>query len=355
MASLIGRAWEFRQTGPPNKVITLNDYQAPFGRLRKQPVFDTHFKLRETEQFYGGLRQPDRLIFGDKEEPVTLKGRWSDKYLGTGGAIALWTEFKQFVADAVQVTVKWGQIVAYTGLCNEFHAAIEDNSNLVWELTFKPDEDLALTKQTPTLDGIPQSPRTSVNNITADLDQLVFRVVNVPLGDDIQPSFFEQLQSLVTAIRNAEANFYDVTADMQDYVSSSNELLRRLLGAVSSLATSVQNVQDAIDTASVDGILFVRSAETDYAWLDYRLNNDLAVDSLLYELAQMDKQSRLATQGQNTVTTLAKDGDTWESISSRVLGQPDGAASIRAANGVQYGELPVAGRTYSIPLTATDF
>ena len=353
--ALIGRAWEFRQTGPPNKVITLNDYQAPFGRLRKQPVFPTHFKLRSSEQYYGGLRIPDRSIFGDKEEPVVLRGRWSDKYLGEGGAVLLWQNFKQFVADAVQVTVKWGQIVAYVGLLDELKVDVEDNANLAWELTFKPDEDLALTKQVPTIDGIPQSPKTSAGTIGDDLDDLVFRVANVPLGDDMLPSFFDQLESLINALRNAEAGFYDATADFQDYTSATNAQIGRLLGTVSSLETAVQNVQDAIDTASVDGILYARTAETDFAWIDYKLNNDLSADNLHNELAQMSKQCQLATQGQNTVTTRAQDGDTWESISNRVYGQPDGAATLRSANGITYGQQPIPGQTYNVPLTATDF
>lgn len=355
MAQLIGSAWEFRQSGPPNKVITLNSYQAPFGRLRKTAIIDTEFELRETKVYYGGLRVPDRVIFGDKESPILLKGRWSDKYLGTGGAVALRDEFKQFVADAVPVTVKWGQIVAYAGLCQKLRIAMEDRANLAWELSIEVDEDLNLTKVVPTIDGVPQSPGTSTNNITGDLNDLVFNVTNNPLGDDLSPSFFEQMTSLINALRNAEANFYDVTADFQDYITATHEQISRLLGAISSLETSVQNIQDAIDTATVDGILYYRTAETDYSWLNYKLQNDLSADNLLYELAQMDKQCRLAVQGQNTVTTRAQDGDTWESISNRVYGQPDGAATIRAANGITYGQLPNPGQTYVVPLTATDF
>ena len=355
MTTVLGKAWEFRQNGPPNTVITLNDYQAPFGRLRKNPVMETEFELRETETFYGGLRVPDRAIFGDKESPVVLHGRWSDKYLGSGGANLLVQQCKQFTADAVSCTIKWGQIVAYVGLATKLKIGREDAANVTWEWSFKVDQDLDLKQVVPDIDGVPQSPKTSASNIGTDLDQLVARVVNNPLGDDISPNFFDQLQSLITSLRNAEAQFYQMTATMVDYVSASNEQISRLMGTVSALESAVQNIQDAIDTTAIDGILYYRSGETDFQWVDYKMQNDLSADALLYELAQMDKQCRLALQGQNTVTTMAQDGDTWESISNRVYNSPDGAASIRSANGIQYGQLPVSGKSYVCPITALDF
>lgn len=364
MAAILGSAWEFRQVGPPNKVITLNAYQAPFGRLRKNPVIDTEFELRDSEVFYAGLRTPTRQIFGDKESPIVLHGRWSDKYLGSGGAVALLKEFKQFAADEVQITVKWGQIIAYIGLLHKVRGGIEDSANLAWEMSIKVDEDLDLQKVVPSLDGIPQSVQTSVGDITSDLDSLVFNVMNNPLGDDLLPSFFDQLASLINALRNAEADFYNVTVDLQDYISATNEQLARLLGSLSAMETAVSNIQDAIDTATIDSIVYYRTAEVDYSWIDYKLQNDLAADSLLFELATMDKQVKLAQSGQNQVTVMAQDGDTWETISIKVYGQADGASTLRRANGVvtlrqangaTYGQQPVPGKTYVVPLTALDF
>lgn len=358
--AILGSAWEFRQVRPPNgaqqaKVITLNSYQAPFGRLRKAPVMDTEFMLRETEVYYAGLRTPTRLIFGDKEEPIVLKGRWSDKYLGQGGANDLALRFKQFVADSIQCTIKWGQIVAYTGLPYRLRIGREDGSNLTWELSIKVDADLALLKVVPTLDGVPQSVNTSASNITSDLSQFVSGVENNAIVDDLNPNFLEQLASLLAAIRNAEANFYDATQNVQDYASATRDQLNQITGAITQLRTGIVNLQDAIDTVTLAGITFVRTADVDFEWFSYKSNSDLVSDSVLYQLATMDRQCLIAERGQNQVTTLAVEGDTWEIISIRVYGQADGANTLRQANGATYGQQPTPGFAYVVPLTTQDF
>lgn len=362
--AILGSAWEIRQVGPPNKVITLNSYQAPFGRLRKNPVVDTEFELRMSEVYYAGERVPTRHIFGDKESDIQLKGRWSDQYLGQGGAIQLAKTVKTVIQDQVQCTVKWGQILAYTGMPWKLRVGIEDNANLVWELSIKVDEDLDLPKVVPNFDGIPKSPGISVNDITAGLAAMLSRVAQKPISADLDPNFLDQLFSLLTSLRNAEAAFYDASADLQDYLTASNEQLGRLLGSIQALEAAVQNVSNAVDTVTLDAITYARTAETDYAWLDYKNSSDYAAQFVLYDLAQMQRQVVLAQQGTNQVTYRAQDGDTWESISIAVYGQADGANTLRTANGVatlrqangsKYGSQPIPGKEYVVPLTALTF
>jgi hypothetical protein len=347
--------WELRQVGPPNKVVTLNDYQAPFGRLRKAPVVDTVFELRATETYYAGLRVPTRHIFGDKESDIVLKGRWSDKYLGVNGANELAASVKDFVQDAVQCTVKWGAILAYTGLVYSIRVSREDARNLAWEMTIKVDEDLALRKQVQSLATVPQSIQTSVDTIVQASSDLISAVANNPIADDLNPSFLDQITSLVSTLRNATSNLVNASADIDDYLTAARDQLARLQGTISGMETAVNNVTNAVDTATVDAILFYRTAETDYEWAGYKSGSDIASNTVLYELAVMDKQIRLAQRGDDRVTTRAQDGDTWELISERVYGQADGAATLRQANGVTYGQLPTPGQLYVVPLTATTF
>lgn len=354
MASILGSAWEFKQQGPPNKTITLNAYQAPFGRLRKNPVIDTEFELRMSEVFYAGLRVPTRHHFGDKESPIILKGRWSDKYLGKNGANTQAVEFKQFVADAVVCTISWGQVCAYVGLPNKLRIGREDAQNMTWEVSILVDEDKALTKFVPNIDDLrTRSPASQLTQVNEDLSNFMLVAPDPDLLSNLSPGFIDELTALTDRLRNATAEFYTATQYLQDWTSATGEQLARAVGAISQLSSAIENVQDAVNTATIDGISYARTAETDYEWADYVGSSDYYAESVIYDLAQMQRQAQLAQQGgQGQVTTVAQGGDTWESISDRVYGDPGGAATLRDANGVTYGQQPTPGTAYVVPLNA---
>lgn len=354
MASILGSAWEFRQLGPPNKTITLNDYQAPFGRLRKNAVIETEFELRMAEVRYAGLRVPTRQHFGDKESDIVLKGRWSDKFLGKNGANQLAVQVKQFIADAVVCTVSWGQVCAYVGLPAKLRIGREDSQNMTWEITVLVDEDKALTSFVPNIDDLrTRSPVSQLAQVNEDLSNFMLVAPDPDLLANLSPAFLDDLASLVNRLRNATAEFYTATQYLQDWTSATGEQLQRAIGAVSQLSSAVENVQGAVNTASIDGIIFARTADTDYEWAEYASTSDYYAESVLYDLAQMQRQAQLAQQGgQGQVTTVAQGGDTWESISDRVYGDPDGASTLRDANGITYGQLPTPGTSYVVPLNS---
>ena len=58
--------------------------------------------------------------------------------------------------------------------------------------------------------------------------------------------------------------------------------------------------------------------------------------------------AELAQESEASKFVLAREGDTWESISTRASGGPDKAGAIRTLNGARYGEKPRPGELYLV-------
>jgi len=343
------QAWKIIQLGPPNKTLTLQGYNAPFGRPRKGSVVDTEFELRESETYYSFRRKPSRHIFGDKESPMILHGRWMDSAIsGPGSAIAFGRYVKQMVADKVRVSVAWGTTASYVGLMTKLRIGRESPAEIVWELTIKVDADVDLVRESAFLNAM-ITPISQATQIDAAFKNYVATVEDDPISLDLNPSFLDMLRGLVSAANQAAAALLAAADAAQDYTAATAQQLARLRGAVSQFQTAIANMQDTIDTADIDAITFVRSANTDTRWIAYKAESDLQGGDIRALLADMDREVQLAQRGRGTSSYMATLFDTWESISTAVFGTADGAQAIRDANGVRFGQKPVAGQSYLIP------
>lgn len=343
-----GQSWEFRQVGPPNKILTLSGQAAPHGRLRREAVANTRLELRDNETFYGGKRSPTRQVFGDKQTPMVLRGRWSDQFLGVGGTQKQIVSFKNFVADQQLATVKWGSIVAYIGLPFAFEEWWETDSDARWEFTIKLDEDMSLDALSQPVVPI-KSPADSINALTADFAKFLATVRVNAIAEDFSPSFLDLIDDAISKFNSASATLINAAKSVQDFESALASDIKRLRGGINQFRTAALVIQNTVDSIPIDSQLFNRSAETDTKYFAYTTQSAIALFDMLAILADLDIRAERSQRGTARVTTKAQDGDTWESISNRVYYSPDGAQRLRDANGVRYGSLPTPGFDYVVP------
>lgn len=348
----MAQAWTFEQLGGEKKILTLSGWGAPFGRPRQKAVTREKIVLRHTATRYHGQSTPTRHIFGHHwEDGQRLNGRWMDKDLGPGGTNDQIDNWQTFVSDEQPVRISWGAIVSYVGLIESLEIGRESEAEATWDLAFLID----------TRDGIKARTNPSGSGDASLLARQLAQenpifsgaAQKIKSSADWQPDVLDALDSLFSNVAAASAALNKISNEIQTFETASISVLQRFRGAIHQFKTASLALRDAVDSYEIHKALFTRQADADIQWFLFRSQAD--VDFMLMQdlLADADKQAELAERGRATTSYVAKIGDTWESISNIVYGGPSGANKIRQANGIRYGQLPVPGTTYQIPIDAT--
>lgn len=115
--------------------LTLTDSALP-----EQRSMDLALKLRRKSTYYPGNSVPSTQIMGTQEEPITLKGKWRDEWLGlTDGAQDLAAKARALVSGQRRCRLEWDNVVRY-GYVESFRATVIQRTALEWELVFFADQ-----------------------------------------------------------------------------------------------------------------------------------------------------------------------------------------------------------------------
>lgn len=346
----MSNAWTFRQLGGARRVIVLDGAAAPHGRPRRDPVVTDGVKLRRQRVFYSGNDVPTTHIFGVEWKDWELKGRWGDRFLGRGGTTSMIETWKEFVRDAQEIEVSWGDLLRSTAIVDDFEVGRESPAEC--EYTIR----LLINEQT----GVPsmahlmaedRSPQVVAEDV-ADRAAALERELAKPSLKDMASNFVDSLAEMVGSINTLSASLVSAAQDFDDFVGGTIDQLERLRSGCSQMRTAVLAMERTVRSANNDIALMVRSSDAEVPWAATRSNLDVLLTSMLALLAELDRQAEVEQRGRMTGLYVARLGDTWESISILEYGGPDGAGKLREANGVRYGEPPVPGRAYQVPSTA---
>lgn len=345
--------WVISQLDPPNQTIRLEGLSAPHGRRRRKPIMETEWELRQQKTYYPGRRKPTRHHFGDQESDIVLVGRFMDTELDTGGAVDKRQEVRQFAAAARRVRVRWGSVASYQGIIAKVRTGFEDAANITYEITIEvdADEDLAVRR---VISVQPIAPTQVAGFVLKEI-----ATVRAPFQTDSGLPNFDVLQdaisamsSVVSTVNLASATFLSAAEAVRDFTSATSGQLKRLLGGITQLKTAMITMQNAFDSIALDSVLFVRTATVETTWQGLKNESNLSALNVLSLLADLEVSARSALGSPGFQTIIARDGDTWESLATRAIGGPDGANALRDANGVRYGEKPIGGRSYVVPVNA---
>lgn len=348
--------WTFEQIEGPKASRTkleLDGWNAPFGRPRKDPVIKEIIKSRIQTTRYPGSDKQTRHAFGTNWESTELKGRWMTKNLTSQNMTAndmadAWT---QFIKDERTCRIAWGPIVSYTGYLVELELARESEDEIAWKMKIEIDQRDDVSKR-----PLPKPFPPAENDLAAITNWLAFsKKLKLDIDPGISPDFFDSLNDLASLINTPAALMAKLAGRFDDLSKASFSTLQHFRGAVSGLRTALLTIRDTVNDAGREVQVVYGSpsvlhntAANDIAWAKYQTDLDFQTLGLLERLNDLDRRAELAMKSEATAFVLAKEGDTWESISTRATGGPDKASDIRALNGIHYGEKPVPGESYLV-------
>jgi hypothetical protein len=346
----MGKEWRFTQLGGARRTLTLAGAAAPHGRPRKGAVVSDGVKLRKKRVFYpdGGNAPPTTHVFGTEWIDWPLKGRFSDAHLGKGGTKTLIQEWQTFVVDAQPVEITWGDILSARGLVDSFEPERESEFECAYTIVVCIDRRDIEGGHSAIV--IPKTPLALCRDLRDELELNVSVVPSLPNAGDLKPDFLDTLEEAVSNINGFSASLLRIAGDIDAFADATFDQLERLRAGAAQMRTAVNTLRGTIDSTQNDAALLARAADTDVQWFATRANTDISTMRILALLEELDREAEIARRGRALAVYLARLGDSWESISTQFFGGPDEAGTIRDANGVLYGALPVPGREYQIPL-----
>lgn len=346
----MGKEWRFTQLGGSRRTITLAGRSAPHGRPRKGPVVSDGIKLRRQRVYYpdGGARPPTTHIFGIEWKDWELQGRFSDEFLGKGTTSALIEQWQAFVADGQDVEISWGDVVNARGIIDSFEPGRESEFESTYKIVILIDE-RAIFGGFVQSNQIPAAPSALAADLQGELDS-VAKIPSLPNAGDLLPSFLDALDDLVSSANSISASMINIAGEIDSFAEGTLDQLERLRAGIAQMRTAVNKIRGTMESTANDAALLSQGADAEVQWLSARTGADVSTMRMLAILDEMDREAEIARRGTVLAVYEAKLGDTFESIASKFYGGPDGAAAIRDANGVRYGELPTPGRSYSVPV-----
>lgn len=375
------KTWTFTQLQPKPgrsatsvKTLSLQGWNAPFGRPRKGTIINAGVEMRHQVTYYAGDDVPPTVHnFGPKAKPFKIHGRWMDaSFAAQGGADAFRKQWDAFIRDGVMVRAQWGNLLSYQVFLHDFDAEYESEAQIVWAL----EGITVLDEATPTVKtpDTGQSPVDIIARISSALDLIPIanpQISSPGFGSilDMLPELSDDLESIVRNIQSPFATLYDVTSALSDFETATSSDLKKVLSSVQLLRTSILSLRSTTDWVmsraalmNTPGADFVSAAANDPTSLGSFFNapdmttmgaekcqNDAASETLLALLADLDNECHKRLRGTVSKAYQAKDSETWESISLSLTGSADNAQAIRQMNGVTHGSKPMPGKIYSIP------
>lgn len=340
--------WEFAQIEGKGerKTLTLDAWNAPFGRPRKQPLIVETIRSRVQTTRYPGSDKQTRHAFGTNWETTELRGRWMTKANSGLGVTAndIAEDWTAFVRDERTCRIAWGKIVSWTGFIEELEIARESEDEIAWKLKIQIDSrDDVVKLKVPAAYERPDNIITSINDFVSTATS--FRG---SFSFDLSFDFLEQLDNLAAALNGPSAEMNRLAGRFDDLEKASFATLQHFRSALTGFRTALITMRDVMLTTEIDSIMLVRTSQADLEWLKYQLDFDHQCTIALEMLGKLDRRAELANKNEASIFVTALDGDTWESISRRATGGLDKAGAIRDLNGVKYGEKPTPGESYLV-------
>ena len=340
------KPWTFTQVAGPQKVLTLAGQSAPHGRPRISPVVEDEMALRDAAVYYPGNPRPTRHIFGEIHTDWVLTGRFSDSFLGPGGAKAKIQEIKAFIADEQQVTIAWGDILAATGLLRRIKPSRESEAEVAWTLTVGIDGDDALPPPAPQPAAV--APGTKLGQVASGLDA-INALGDAPGDLGLGSDFLDSLDELVSEINSVSATVLSIADGISNFETAVEGDLNRFRAGLEQFQTAALTLQATLESAENDSSLTQSSSPSEDSWHAARIEAEYQALAIAALLADIDRDVEIILLGRQQTTCVATAGDTWESLSTRYFGGPSKAAALRQATGALYGAQPQAGRVVQIP------
>lgn len=339
-----GIPWTFEQLAGEKRKIALYGWNAPMGRPRQEAVVRPAISIRATRTRYpgGDGSQVTRHVFGPEFPDLELKGRFR-----RGQVDSILRNMRAFVADAQPVKVAWGNTVVCEGFIKEFDPGIEGaNSKGAYEVewTMRIEVDIYPDLKKRKTVGALRSPGDYTGAIKAAFLKAQTTASKLLFTGDILDLLDAAFESLLGAVNEIAS----VTDQLSEWKNAALSKLNRVRGAAANVIRAGQQVREFIDSIPVDAARVGASFNA--------LEAMTQTPSVQYQLQQMLKEARDADEtaeraivGRTKTTYIAKDADTWESMSSKFYGNPNRANDIRDANLAAPGAQVRPGQTYLIP------
>ncbi len=340
--------WTFKQlegrpSESPRKTLELDGWNAPFGRPRQGEVIKEIIRSRIQTTRYPGSNVQTRHAFGTNWEPTEMHGRWMTK---AGGKLAgeLADDWIAFVQDERTCRISWGPIVSFVGYIEELELGRESEHEISWRMKLQIDRRDDMKKR-----SAPPAFRASEDDIRQINNWMAFsKKLQEPALPDMSTDFLDALDQLAALLNAPAAEMNKLAGRFDDLEKASYATLQHFKGAVTGVRDAVLAFRETVLFAAIDSVMLVRSAESDIAWVKYQLDLDHQTLLIQDQLNLLARQAELAQRNEVSVFVVAREGDTWESISTRASGSPAKAGAIRQLNGIRYGEKPVIGESYLV-------
>ena len=332
----------FIQRGGEKKELRLSGAFAPHGRPFQGPVVSDEISVRHAEVYYAGNSVPTRHLFGTKQEPWEIHGRFSDRIGGRGFCTRMVSYIKDFVADQHQVSVRWGAVVMVTGMIERFAPSHESEHDVAWTMGILVDEDLKMNFRT-------SQPEASVEHLVLNLEALIDEAWKDirERPPTMKVGLLDSLASLIGSINTLFASVAGIAQSIGDFERGLVSELRRLRAGLLQLRTAMITAQNVISNTRSDVALFSNSADDSLMFWNARGTTGVALLNAIAQTLEMEDAALRAERGRIRGTYVARNGDTWESIAAETTGSAERAKEVRDINGATGN--PVPATQYLIP------
>jgi nucleoid-associated protein YgaU len=247
------------------------------------------------------------------------------------------------VRDKQQLKIAWGDITSARGFIEWFEMGRESEEEIEWKLHILIDEDDTAT--TPQAMPVPSAPKDKL----AAMQAAMAAITKLKDPRIFKPNLLDVLGSAIASLNAILAIPQNIVGQLSSLEQAVAGDIQRLRAGLGQLRTAFLNFRDLIGTTEIDAVTIGRSFTTDASAGGLFAKVDTKTMIALAAIAQLDRDAAIVQNGMLMTSTVAKAGDTWESISTRVYGAPDQADKLRQANGVRGSDQPVAGQTYQVP------
>lgn len=342
------RSWTFAQLHGDYKILNLSGWSAPFGRPRQGAVTRSPISVRHKSTRYPGTNAPPtRHLFGVNYPDWELHGRFRDRELGKGGALQKMEYVKNFVKDQQICDITWGNIIHVTGIITEFDPGIESESEIEWKMKIAIDQDN--TQVQTDNDNIAKLSPTGTIELILNAVTPITKITTTPDVAGILTNLLDSVDDYVSAVTGTIGQLNDIAALIGDVQSGLSNEAKRLVAGIHQAKTAILSLIHVAEAINDDKNFIRNSAEDVLRFKAYSTDAILKATYSLALLSDLENQAVAAERGQASVNVRVKQGDTWESISTRVLGGPSEADAIRKANGAKFGSKPIPGTLVQIP------
>lgn len=340
--------WKLQQLGGDRKLLSLNDWSAPYGRPYQKAVVRDGITLRHKSVRYPGTNiPPTRHLFGINYSDIELNGRFRDRVLGKGGAQQQVEFVKSFLKDQQQLDISWGSAIHLTGIMSEFDPGRESPGEIEWKMKILVDQDnIALTQVAP---NTIKTPSALVDSISQKLQPMIALPSRPESENGLQGNILDVLDDLVRGVTGALGTLTRIANAIDNFESSLANEAKTLIAGIHSVKTAVLRTIDTL-TNTVNDVYLIRDSAADDVNFQQSMNDVVTQAYIsLALLSDLETQAQASERGNATISVRANQGDTWESLSNRIFGGPQEADNLRKANGAKYGSKPRAGALIIVP------